>query len=218
MPADHSLIVIGKITRPHGIRGELCVQYYAESYDYFDKNQVLLKIGKIPPKACAIKTYKKQGNMLILKIEGINSRTDAESYRNYELVITEQSLTDADLQALNEQEETETAPYLHQIIGCTAFVENTPLGIINEISFPAGQEIWSIHHEGQEILFPAVSKFIERYDLGNNAVYLCPPPGLLEIYLEQPDKEKTSKRQPDTQTKNASPKNKAPISQTSSRS
>lgn len=68
MPADRSLIVIGKITRPHGIRGELCVQYYAESYDYFDKNQVLLKIGKIPPKACVIKTYKEQGNMLILKI------------------------------------------------------------------------------------------------------------------------------------------------------
>ena len=218
MPADRSLIVIGKITRPHGIRGELCVQYYAESYDYFDKNQVLLKIGKIPPKACVIKTYKEQGNMLILKIEGINSRTDAESYRNYELVITEQSLTDADLQALNEQEETETAPYLHQIIGCTAFVGNTPLGIIDEISFPAGQEIWFIHHEEQEILFPAVSNFIERYELENNAVYLCPPPGLLEIYLEQPDKEKTAKRQPGTQTKNASQKDKVSIPQPPSRS
>lgn len=122
------------------------------------------------------------------------------------------------MQALNEQEETETAPYLHQIIGCTAFVGNTPLGIIDEISFPAGQEIWFIHHEEQEILFPAVSNFIERYDLENNAVYLCPPPGLLEIYLEQPDKEKTAKRQPGTQTKNASQKNKASIPQPPSRS
>lgn len=197
MPAN-SLIFIGKITRPHGISGELCAQYYAESYEYFKKNQVFLKIGKLPVKPCFVRSYKEQGNILILKIEGINSRTEAELYRNYDLVIEESALTDNDLQAINENEETETSPYLHQIIGCTAFVGTEPIGIIDEISFPAGQEIWFIHKGKQEILFPAVSDFIDRYDLKNQAVYLNPPAGLLEIYTENSDE--------DTSKENSSPK------------
>lgn len=182
---ENSLVFIGKITRPHGISGELCAQYYAESYEYFKKNQVLLKAGKLPPRPCIVRSYKEQGNILILKIEGINSRTEAERYRNYDLVIEESVLTNKDLQALDENAEAKTAPYLHQIIGCTAFVETEPIGIIDEISFPAGQEIWFIHKEKQEILFPAVSEFIDHYDLKNKAVYLNPPAGLLEIYLEE---------------------------------
>lgn len=200
MPGN-SLIFIGKITRPHGIHGELCAQYYAESYEYFKNNQVFLKIGKLPAKPCIIRSYKEQGNILILKIEGINSRTEAELYRNYELVIEENVLTDKDLQALEENEEAEITPYLHQIIGCTAFVGTEPLGIIDEISFPAGQEIWFIHKENQEILFPAVSDFIEQYDLKNQAVYLNPPAGLLEIYLEEA--EKKSKQEKTSSVKNS---------------
>lgn len=188
MPAN-SLIFIGKITRPHGISGELCAQYYAESYEYLKKNQVFLKIGKLPAKPCLVRSYKERGNILILKIEGINSRTEAELYRNYDLVIDESVLTSNDLQAIDESEDTEISPYLHQIIGCTAFVKEEPIGIIDEISFPAGQEIWFIHKGKQEILFPAVSDFIDRYDLENQAVYLNPPAGLLEIYTENSDEE-----------------------------
>lgn len=187
MTSETSFVFIGKITRPHGIRGEVCVQYYAESFEYFRKNQVFLKAGKLPPKPCTVKSYKEQGNLLILKIEGINSRTEAELYRNYDLVIDENVLTEDDLQAMNEDGDREFAPYLHHIIGCTAFVGSQHIGIIDEISFPAGQEIWFIRKDEQEILFPAVSQFIERYDLDNKAVYLCPPEGLLEIYLDNSD-------------------------------
>lgn len=212
MPAN-SLIFIGKITRPHGITGELCAQYYAESYEYFKKNQVLMKIGKLPAKPCLVRSYKEQGNILILKIEGINSRTEAELYRNYDLVIEEKALTDNDLQVMNENEE-EITPYLHQIIGCTAFVGTDPIGIIDEISFPAGQEIWFIHKGKQEILFPAVSDFIERYDLENQAVYLNPPAGLLEIYTENSDQEisdKDAEEASENTGKNKNPQ-KAPAS------
>lgn len=215
MPAN-SLIFIGKITRPHGISGELCAQYYAESYEYLKKNQVFLKIGKLPAKPCLVRSYKERGNILILKIEGINSRTEAELYRNYDLVIEENALTDNDLQVMNENEEAENAPYLHQIIGCTAFAGTEPLGIIDEISFPAGQEIWFIHKGKQEILFPAVSDFIDRYDLENQAVYLNPPAGLLEIYTENSDEdnseeineEKNSSKNPSTSKNHSRPARK----------
>lgn len=190
MSLSNSFVFIGKITRPHGIRGEVCVQYYATSYSYLDNNQIMLKAGKSEPKPCTVKSYKEQGNLLILKIQGINSRTEAELYRNYDLVIDESILTESDMEAMRDEEET--APYLHHLLGCRAFADNEYIGIIDEISFPAGQEIWFIRKDEQEILFPAVSEFIDRYDMANKTVYLNPPDGLIDIYLSDANSENPS--------------------------
>lgn len=184
MNLDNSFVFIGKLTRPHGISGEICAQYFAESFDYLKKSQILLKAGKLDPKPCKVISFKEQGNIIILKIQGINNRTEAELYRNYDIVIDEKLLTQEDVDAMEEEE---SAPYLHHIIGATAFHGSKKLGKIEEISFPAGQEIWFIRNGTNEILYPAVSQFIDHYDLDHNAVYLNPPAGLLDIYLNEQD-------------------------------
>lgn len=188
MNLDNSFVFIGKLTRPHGIHGEICAQYFAESFDYLKKNQILLKAGKLPPKPCVVKSFKEQGNILILKIQDINTRTEAELYRNYDIVIDEKLLSQKDKNTMDTNTDDEDAPYLHHLIGATAFYHTTNLGKIEEIAFPAGQEIWFIRNGSTEILYPAVSQFIDYYDLDNNAVYLNPPDGLLEIYLNEDEK------------------------------
>ncbi len=192
MNLNNSFVFIGKLTRPHGIHGEICAQYFAESFDYLKKNQILLKAGKLDPQPCEVKSFKEQGNILILKIQGINTRTEAERYRNYDIVIDEKLLSQEDKDTINNDEDDGEAPYLHHLIGATAFYHSQHLGKIEEIAFPAGQEIWFIRNGTTEILYPAVSQFIDHYDLKNNAVYLNPPEGLLEIYLNNDEKEEQS--------------------------
>ena len=135
-----------------------------------------------------MKSFKEQGNILILKIQDINTRTEAELYRNYDIVIDEKLLSQKDKNTMDTNTDDEDAPYLHHLIGATAFYHTTNLGKIKEIAFPAGQEIWFIRNGSTEILYPAVSQFIDYYDLDNNAVYLNPPDGLLEIYLNEDEK------------------------------
>ncbi len=195
MNQNNSFVFIGKLTRPHGIHGEICAQYFAESFDYLKKNQILLKAGKLPPKPCEVKSFKEQGNILILKIQDINTRTEAELYRNYDIVIDEKLLTKNDKAALDDNDNYEDAPYLHHLLGATAFYNSQDLGKIEEIAFPAGQEIWFIRKGKTEILYPAVSQFIDHYDLDNNAVYLNPPAGLLEIYLDEETENKEENHQ-----------------------
>ena len=277
MSNDNSFVTVGRITRPHGIRGEVCAQYYAESLQYLDNGQAFLKTEKSVPKPLLISSRKMQGTTLIFKIKGVDTRTDAEFLRNYDIVIDENSLvydaaptknsakqnkikskedydTNNPLNAAHRQENPSDsstshtlytdddddydddyegdAPFLHHILGAKAILVvaqstessqaqnpsdkqspqesgtasvhqfiSTPenleeeVGTIEEISFPAGQELWTIiNAKGQEILFPAVSEFIDHYDLDNNKIYINPPEGLLEIYLsEVPEPEKEPK-------------------------
>lgn len=204
MSENPSFVTIGRITRPHGIRGDVCAQYYAESFSYLDNGQALIKTERSAPKPLSISSWRMQGEILVLKFKGVDTRTDAEFLRNYDIVINEDLLT---YDTLSENDDSENAdydgentydePFLHHILGAKAIVQkanqNNPaetieeeLGIIEEITFPGGQELWTIKNDkGQEILFPAVSLFIDRYDLAHNKIYINPPEGLIELYLEE---------------------------------
>ncbi len=205
-----SFIIVGKITKPHGIKGEVFAKYYAESLKYIENNQLYLKTEKSEAKQIFISSVKERGELVILKIKNVDTRNDAEFLRNYDLVIDEELLDYNEYESQDEQ-----APYLHHIIGIKAYIKNKmennsdlilndlvlnnenenkkdlnqiysiELGIIEDIIFPAGQEIWLIKTpDGKEILFPAVSDFVYGFDLENEKIYLDPPEGLIELYLE----------------------------------
>jgi len=274
MPEKISFVTVGRITRPHGIRGQVCAQYYADSFSYLDKGQAFIKTEKSAPKPCLVSSWKMQNNTLILKLKGVDTRTDAEFLRNYDIVINASLLEQNTSHKKNTHENTsndigsvydganddDDAPFLHHIIGAKAILQSKKhspeasiqkestqestqesaaqeptqekpaqesaaqeiptqesvtseipiseelIGIIEEIIFPAGQELWVIkNNKGQEILFPAVSDFIDHYDLANNKVYINPPAGLLDIYLsdaQDPNKAPREKKKRQNAHKN----------------
>ena len=116
-------------------------------------------------------------DQLILTIEGVNDRTQAEQMRGQELLI--------DASHLPEAEEDE--PYLRDLLGLAVKLENGEvIGELEDIDFPAGQEMWVIRapesEGGYEILLPAVPEFVLDIDLDAEVVTIAPPEGLLELY------------------------------------
>ena len=128
---------------------------------------------------------------LILRLDGVDDRSAAELLRGQELLIEGARLPEAD----------EDEAYLHDMIDLPVFVREgedgaRPLGVLDHVLFPAGQEIWSIraYREGEyapgdpgrasghEILFPAVPEFVEDIDLDAGRILVAPPAGLLELY------------------------------------
>lgn len=203
--SNSSFVLLGRITRPHGIRGEVFVQYFAESYAHLKQDYIQFRLNNTT-KNLTIQSFKEQKNLLIVKIQGINNRNDAELLRNYEIVMDEKHLFNADHNSnedcsddmLAQEQENDfddsEGPFLHQILNKKAVLaDNTELGIITHIQFPAGQELWSIEHaSGAEILFPAVSDFIDSYDLENGRIVLNPPEGLIELYLSPNEENPTT--------------------------
>lgn len=177
MPAS-SLVVLGRLAKPHGVKGDIRVDYYADSADLLDK-PLMLRAGRFAPRPIRVRDWHLWKDQLILGIEGCNDRSAAEQLRGQELLI--------DASFLPEPEEDE--PYLRDIIGLSVRLEDgTIVGELEDVDFPAGQEMWVIRAPeesgGYEILFPAVPEFVRDIDLSEGTATIAPPEGLLDLYRD----------------------------------
>ncbi len=217
MSLPRSFVKIGRVTKPHGILGDVNIEYFADSLEYLDNNQIYIKTESGAPKVVNITSWRERGSFITIKFKEVNSRTEAEFLRNHFIVIDESLLSyeSDDLENSSDYFDN-SSPYLHHLLGITVVLqpnsdisleeqllssknsvdEESELGIIEDIIFPAGQELWVIKNKEQkEILFPAVAEFVNSYDLNNKKVYINPPEGLIELYLNQESKPKSEKKQ-----------------------
>ena len=82
---------VGVITSPHGVRGEMKVYPTTDDVSRFKKGmQVILdtKKAQVPHQVENVKFFK---NMVILKLDGINSMNDAELLRQCDLLVTREN-------------------------------------------------------------------------------------------------------------------------------
>ena len=168
------LIHMGTLARPHGIKGEICVDWYADSPDLL-RGVIYLQSGdETPRRVDGAKVRQHQGRPL-LTLPHVPDRTAAEGLRGVRVLVARDALPPLD----------EDEAYLHDVLGLTVVDDTTghALGVLEEVSFTAGHDLWSIRTpQGVEILFPAVEEFIISFDLDAGEVRVSPPPGLLDLY------------------------------------
>ena len=168
-------IIVGRITKPHGIKGELCVDFYADSPSILGDTVWLKQKSKasLPYPVLAARYHH---DRLLMSLAGVPDRDAAESLRGAEITIPRERLPKL---ASGEV-------YLADLPGFTIILQESGevLGKISAVDLSSGQEIWRITtQEGKEVLFPAVPEFVNELDPENRSARISPPPGLLEIYL-----------------------------------
>ncbi len=184
----HGLVAVARVAKAHGIRGELCMDIHADSPLLFAPGSTLfLAPAPLPgqkgrggrPRPYVVKTSRDHNGRLILTLEGVADRNAAEALRGAEVLIAE-----ADLPPPDEGEE-----YLHRLLGSKVFLADESLvGVFEAILDTPGQLTWVITAaSGKEILFPAVPEFLLGLDADAKVIHIDPPPGLLELYLNEPD-------------------------------
>ncbi|MBA4358172.1 MAG: 16S rRNA processing protein RimM [Desulfovibrio sp.] len=187
-PGAHGLVAVARIAKPHGIRGELCMDVHAGSPLLFAPGQTLFLALPGPgglgrPKAHAVVACRQHTGRRLLTVKGVADRTAADLLRGAEVYVAE-----ADLPPPDEGEE-----YLHKLLGCRVLLEDgTEVGVFEAILDTPGQLTWVIRGHskkgaGAEILFPAVPQFILGLDAKRGEIVIDPPPGLLELYLSPAD-------------------------------
>jgi len=154
MKAD--FLLIGKVAKPHGLRGQVKVHSYASSYEnFFAGRKVYLSQGE-EMKALLISEGKVQAHSLLLHFQGLDNRQQAEAISGCSLYIEQK-----DLQALPEGEY-----YWYQLIGSRVYNDQGRfLGILEEIFSTPAHDIWVIRDDKKEILLPAVEDFVISVDL-----------------------------------------------------
>lgn len=171
------LLPIGKIRKAHGIRGEVSVDYYADSPALLSEG-VYLRSGSGAPVPYAIQSFRTHHGSLLVRFISIDDKNAADALRGHEMLVPEDRLPAP----------SDGAIYLHEIMGLRVLADKgdgtfDDVGVISAIADTAGQELWTIAAPGEtDVLFPAAPEFVLGFDLVNRTVRIAPPPGLIDLY------------------------------------
>ena len=174
------MIRIGRVVKPHGLRGEFSVDCRADT-PFFFARLTALHVGPAPGKLrpLAVESMRMHKGLPLFKVRGVGDRDRAEDLRGLEVYVRGEELP-----GIGERE-----VYLHELEGIEVLVRRGEsrelLGRVTEVLTPGPeQEIWVIRTDaGQEVLFPAAEEFVLELDLDKGRAVIDPPPGLLELYL-----------------------------------
>ena len=177
MKNNPSFREMGRIVRPHGVIGELKVAPETDDPSRFQ----LLKSIYVGSNADTTTSFdilsvrlqpSKYGVTVILKLDGVNSREEAEKLNKLRLF----AQTD-DLPPLEEGEF-----YLSDLIGMSVIQEvETIIGTVSDVIERPGQNLLLVQREGKpDAMIPMVDAFIEEIDFDNSSISILPIDGLLD--------------------------------------
>ncbi|ACV69307.1 ribosome maturation factor RimM [Desulfohalobium retbaense] len=174
------LVPIGRIAKPLGLRGEVCLEPHADfPFVFASLERIYLQFERRRPKPYAVLSHRVHKGRDVLLLHGIEGRDAAESIRGREVLARARDLPEPDDAVLLRQD----------LPGCRVELEDGAwVGEVLEVQDNRAQDVWVIlGPQGQEILFPVCEAFVLDVDLERRVVVIRPPEGLLDLYLHNGD-------------------------------
>jgi 16S rRNA processing protein RimM len=166
-------VVVGRIGRPHGVRGEVTVEVRTDDPDLRFVPGAVLRTEPASRGPLTVTGRRWNRDILLLTFEGIESREAAEEVRNTELLVAL-----ADLPELEDPD----AFYDHQLVGLSArLTDGSVLGEVAAVRHEGADLLVVRRSDGGELLVPFVAAIVPTVDLTGGFVVVDPPEGLLEL-------------------------------------
>ena len=190
--ASDSWVLVARLVRPHGRRGELIADILTDFPERFHERRRLFLLapeGAGSPREIAVENAWFQRERVVLKFEGIDSIDDAEGLRGVEVAIP-----------LAERAPLEEGSvYISDLVGCRVYDLNCGGAEIGEIvdvdRETSSTELLIIRRPGgrgsaAEVLVPFVRDYLAGMDIGARRLEMRLPEGLLEINAPMTAEEK----------------------------
>jgi 16S rRNA processing protein RimM len=164
-------VVVGRIGRPHGLRGEVTVQVSTDDPDSRFAAGVVLGTDPASRGPLTVTGMRRSGPVLVLGFEGITDRNAAETLRGTSLTL--------DAAALPVPDDPEEF-YDHQLVGLTVVdLAGTVLGTVSEILHPPAAPVLAVNRpDGSAELVPFVAAIVPTVDLDGGRLVVDPPDGM----------------------------------------
>lgn len=152
---EPAFLVIGKIRRPHGVRGEVLMEIYTDFPERIQRGVVVYLGDQTQQHEIASRRTHRDG--LLIRFEGITTPEAAGELRN-QLVYVRAD----DRPPLDEGEY-----YHHQILGMRVYdATQGYLGMVREILSTGANDVLVVNNEaGSELLIPFADDWIQEVDL-----------------------------------------------------
>ena len=159
----------GKIVNTHGIKGEVKIMPYCDSPELFFEFDRFF-IGKNYDEIL-VERSRIQKNMIIAKLENVNTPEEAEKLRNKMLYMHRDDL-----------ELDEDTFFIQDLIGITVKNADTGkvYGVIDDVLQTGANDVYSIKGETRTYLIPAIPDVVIETDIDNEIMLIRELEGLFD--------------------------------------
>lgn len=171
MIKPQEVIKIGKVTKTHGVSGELSCTFINDIFGEDDAPYLVADIdGILVP--FFIEEYRFKSDVTaLIKFEDIDDTDSAKLLLGRELYFPMKYLADDDVNNFGEG-----------LVGYKIYSDKSLIGTVSAIDDTTANILFSITTEsGDEILIPATDDFVESIDDNKREIIMSLPEGLLEI-------------------------------------
>jgi len=166
------LLLVGKVIRPHGLKGLLRIKAYAGSEaSFLEAETVLFKTVSGEICKFTVTSITPHKNIFLMDVEEITSGDEAEAYRGSEILVQKETLTRED-----------DAFFWYELLGLNVYLNTGEcLGSISQILTTGSNDIYVVKKGETEIYIPAVHEVVTEIDLENGKMTISPMEGLLDL-------------------------------------
>jgi 16S rRNA processing protein RimM len=177
MVGDAEPVVVGRLGRPHGLRGEFLVDVRTDVPERrFAPGAVLGSDAPGFPQLTVAAARRHSGRWVV-RFDEVADRSAADVVRGAMLTIDP-----GEVGAAGDDEDDE-AWWDYELIGLAAQTpDGAAVGVVEDVLHPPGGDLLSVRTvDGAEVLVPFVAEIVPTVDVTAGHVVVDPPEGLLEL-------------------------------------
>jgi 16S rRNA processing protein RimM len=167
------MVLVGRVARPHGIRGQVIVN---PETDFVDER---FKVGARfwtrsvrGDEQLTVTSARVQNGRPVVSFDGFSSIEDVERLAGLDLRVPEEALQPLDAGVY----------YHHQLIGCAVdTVGGERVGEVVRVDGGAAGSLLVVNGSRGEILIPLSTAVCVEIDVGAHRIRIDPPDGLIEL-------------------------------------
>ncbi len=177
-PGDADEVVVARIGRPHGIRGEVSLELRTDEPERRLAPGALLAVraprgAAAGPDTLTVSASRWHQERLLVSFAEVPDRTAAEALRNSLLAVEV---------ARGERPEDPEEYYDHQLVGLAVHpVGGERVGVVTEVLHSGAQDVLVVRRDdGREAMVPFVGALVPEVDLEAGRLTVADRPGLLD--------------------------------------
>src|ERR1700752_2295621 len=169
----HRMVLVGRIARPHGIRGHVIVTPETDFVeDRFKTGATFWTRSERGQEVLTVNSARVQNGRPVIGFEGFGSIEDVERLAGLDLRIPEDSLLPLGAGAY----------YVHDLVGCAVeTLSGATVGEVRRGEGGAGASVLSVEGRRGEVLVPLAADICVEVDIAGRRIRINPPEGLLEL-------------------------------------
>jgi len=162
-------ISIGKITKPHGLKG-FCkfILFNDSSESLYDIDMLKIKKEELVED---LKVENLDLSSLLIKFFDINDRSSIEKYRDFEILVLKSDIK-------SNQDDL----FLVDLVGCELYFDDDKVGfILDTLSYSGNDLLKVVDNKGKECLIPIRKELIKFFDIEGRKLVMYVIEGILDI-------------------------------------